>query len=170
MHIFGYTEYVDICVHIWISPMWEICICGASLDFSTGEIQAGTKNKDFSIGEIHIWMHICTYLDSMCMTACIYGFLWWRNPYFWHQFGFLQWRNPNWPKNIDLSIRKIHICNAIHLCIYLDTPNMCIYACIWFLGWGNPYCRYQFGFPHWRNTNRCQKIWNLNSWHLDSRK
>ena len=62
--------------HIWIHRICayvhaymdfsdgEIRIFGASLHFSIGEIQAGAKNNDFSTGEIHIWIHICTYLDS----------------------------------------------------------------------------------------------------------
>ena len=74
----------------------EIHICSTSLDFSNGEIQTGVKNLDFSIGEIHICLHTCTYLDNpnMCIYACIYGFLQWRNPYIWGQFGFLHWGNP----------------------------------------------------------------------------
>ena len=32
---------------------------------------------------------------NMCIYACIYGFLGWRNPYCWYQFGFLHWRNTN---------------------------------------------------------------------------
>ena len=112
----------------------------------------------------HIWIPKRAN-PNMCINFRMYGFLRCRNPYLWHQFGFLQWRNPNWPKNIDLSIRKIHIC--MHICIYLDNPNMCIYR---FLGWRNPYCWYQFRFLHWRNTNVYQKIWNLNAWNLDSRE
>ena len=64
-------------------PDGEIRIVGTCLDFSIGEIQAVTQNtdfsieeiqavannKDFPIGAIHIWMRICTYLDSMCMNA-----------------------------------------------------------------------------------------------------
>ena len=116
----------------------------------------------------HIWIPNRAN-PNMCINACMYGFLRWGNAYFWHQLGFLQWGNPNWPKYIDLSIRKIHTC--MHICIYLGNPNMCIYACIYgFLGWGNPYCRYRFGFLHWRNENGCQQIWNLNSWDLDSRE
>ena len=60
----------------------EILILGDCLDFSNGEIQAGAKNTDFAIVEIHICMHICTYLGSpnVCMCANRNGFLRCRNP------------------------------------------------------------------------------------------
>ena len=58
-------------------------------------------------------------------------------------------------KQLDFSTVEIDIC--MHICKYLDYPNMCIYACIGgFLRWRNPYFWCQFGFLHLRNQNWCK--------------
>ena len=162
MHIFGYTKYVHICVHIWISPM-EKSVFVAPVWISPLHKSKQVPNIRISPLEKSIYKCIYAHIwipkkanPNMCIHICVYGFLQWRTPYFWHQFGFLQWRNPNWPKHIDLSVREINIC--MHICIYLGNPNMCIYACIYgFPRWRNSYYWYQFIFPPWGNTDFCQQ-------------
>ena len=78
---------------------------GTCLYFSNGEIRTGTNNMDFSIQEIHICMHICTYLDypmHICMALHIWIFPIDKSILL-GQFGFTHRRNPNWCQKYRFS-------------------------------------------------------------------